>query len=263
MTALILTLLLTGAVTGFIAGMVGIGGGIIVVPVLYMVFSSLGVPTGALMPLAVGTSLGTVLITSLASARGHNKHGQVDIPLFKETALFIVGGAVIGSLIVKAISAQQLTLFFAGMALVLAALLVWDKLKLAAALPAPKWRKTAGVGVGIVASLMGIGSGILVIPLITACGYPIKRAIGTAAAFGVAVSIPGIVGFVIAGWGVDTNLPYSLGYVNIPTVLTIGLATLITATWGAKASQGISGVILRRVLAVFLVLTAIKLLTSL
>ncbi|MBI1363673.1 MAG: TSUP family transporter [Proteobacteria bacterium] len=263
MIYLALVLLGTGLITGFIAGMVGIGGGIVVVPVLHMVFEHLGVADTVLMPLSVGTSLGTVMITSIASARGHNRHQQVDWPIFKEMAPFIVAGVVLGSVIVKLINGHQLTVFFAGMALVLALLLAWEKLKLAKALPSAKWRRPAGLAVGTIASLMGIGSGIVVIPLATACHYPVKRAIGTAAAFGVVVSVPGIVGFMVAGHGIDTHLPLTIGYVNLPAVALIGGVTLFSAGWGAKASQKVPAHILRRMLAAFLVITAIKLLVNL
>jgi uncharacterized membrane protein YfcA len=259
MLTLALILAVTGLITGFLAGLLGIGGGIVVVPVLYAVFARLGVEAAHLMPLAVGTSLGTVFLTSIASARGHHKNGQVDWPLFKEVAPFIVLGVVLGSVIVKKITGPQLTLFFACMALALGALLVWENLKLAQRLPPARWRRPLGVGVGTIASLMGIGSGIVIIPLAAACGYPVKRAIGTAAAFGVAVSVPGILGFMWAGQQAHIPLPYTWGYVSLPAAGIIGAVTLFSAGWGSRASQRINAVYLRRGLAVFLVLTAIKL----
>jgi uncharacterized membrane protein YfcA len=258
------SLLATGVAAGFIAGLLGVGGGIVIVPVLYFVLGALGVDEEVKMHVAVGTSLSTIVFTSFASFRAHSRKGAVDFGLLRSWAPGIVAGVIIGSFLASIFSGEVLTAIFGTIALIVAIYMALSK---------PEWRVFAGLPAGIlkhavaavigtVSALMGIGGGTLSVPTLTLCGYPIHRAVGTAAAIGFAIGVPGTIGFIIAGWGREGLPPLSLGYVSLLGLILILPTSILLAPWGARAAHALPVRGLRIAFAAFLALTSARMLYS-
>jgi uncharacterized membrane protein YfcA len=258
------SLLATGVAAGFIAGLLGVGGGIVIVPVLYFVLGALGVDEEVKMHVAVGTSLSTIVFTSFASFRAHSRRGAVDFELLRSWAPGIVAGVIIGSFLASVFSGDVLTAIFGTIALIVAIYMAFSK---------PEWRVFSGLPTGIlkhavaavigaVSALMGIGGGTLSVPTLTLCGYPIHRAVGTAAAIGFAIGVPGTIGFIIAGWGREGLPPLSLGYVSLLGLILILPTSMLLAPWGARAAHALPVRGLRIAFAVFLALTSARMLYS-
>jgi uncharacterized protein len=258
------SLLATGVAAGFIAGLLGVGGGIVIVPVLYFVLGALGVDEEVKMHVAVGTSLSTIVFTSFASFRAHSRKGAVDFELLRSWAPGIVAGVIIGSFLASVFSGDVLTAIFGTIALIVAFYMAFSK---------PEWRVFSGLPTGIlkhavaavigtVSALMGIGGGTLSVPTLTLCGYPIHRAVGTAAAIGFAIGVPGTIGFIIAGWGREGLPPLSLGYVSLLGLILILPTSMLLAPWGARAAHALPVRGLRIAFATFLALTSARMLYS-
>ncbi len=259
-----LALLATGVVAGFIAGLLGVGGGIVVVPVLYLLFTALGVPEEVKMHVAVGTSLSTIVFTSLSSLNAHNKKGAVDWDLFRSWAPGIIVGVLLGTGLAAFFSGKTLTGFFGVVALLVAAWMAFSPthLQLFSGLPTGifKWLVT-GV-IGIVSALMGIGGGTLSVPTMTLSGYPIHRAVGTASAIGFLIGVPGTIGMIFGGWDRQGLPPFSLGFVNLLGLALILPASMLLAPWGARAAHALPVRGLKIAFAVFLALTAARMIWS-
>jgi uncharacterized membrane protein YfcA len=258
------SLLATGVAAGFIAGLLGVGGGIVIVPVLYFVLGALGVDEEVKMHVAVGTSLSTIVFTSFSSLRAHSRKGAVDFELLRSWAPGIVAGVIIGSFLASVFSGDVLTAIFGTIALIVAIYMAFSK---------PEWRVFSGLPTGIlkhavaavigtVSALMGIGGGTLSVPTLTLCGYPIHRAVGTAAAIGFAIGVPGTIGFIIAGWGREGLPPLSLGYVSLLGLILILPTSILLAPWGARAAHALPVRGLRIAFAAFLALTSARMLYS-
>lgn len=249
---------------GLLAGLLGVGGGIVLVPVLFWILSVIDFPPEITMHMAVATSLATIIFTSVSSARSHDKRGAVDRRLLRLWGPGIVAGAFAGGLAAKAIDAGGLKTVFGAVALLVAANLATPRtLVIAPALPAaraPNWAMAAVTGV--FSALMGIGGGTLSVPLLAAFSVEIRRAVGTAAAFGFLIAVPATVGFVIAGWNVPGRPPLSLGYVNLAAAAVILPFSTLAAPYGARLAHWVNPVWIRRVFAVFLFITAIRMLAS-
>lgn len=258
-------LLATGVAAGFIAGLLGVGGGIVIVPVLYLLFTALGVPEEVKMHVAVGTSLSTIVFTSFSSLRAHNSRGAVDWDLFRSWAPGIVVGVLLGTALAAVISGRSLTAFFGGVALLVAAWMAFSspKLQVFKGLPQGALKYVVTGGIGIVSALMGIGGGTLSVPTMTLCGYPIHRAVGTASAVGFLIGVPGTIGMIAGGWGHTGLPPLSLGFVNLLGLVLILPASMLLAPWGARAAHALPVRGLRTAFAVFLAATSIKMLSSL
>lgn len=258
---LILSLMALGSLSGFLAGLLGIGGGTVLVPGLFYLFSYLGFEQGVLMHMAVGTSLAIIVPTGLSSARAHMKRSAVDFRVFKNIGIGIFVGAISGSVIADGLSTEALKLFFAVASVILAAIMVGHParfLNFERGTDQP-FAGFAGVFSGAVASLMGIGAALLTVPYMSICKVDIHRAIGTSAALGLTVSIPATIGFVIMGWGAALRPPLSLGYVNVPAWALIMIMAALIAPLGARAAHSIPVEKMRKGFAVFMVLVAIKL----
>lgn len=259
-----LTLVGTGLVAGVIAGLLGVGGGIVVVPVLFESLGVLGVADDVRMHVAVGTSLASVLATSVASARAHHKKGNLDLDLLKAFAPGIFLGTLIGTALAGSVQGAVLTLVFAGVAICVALFMGLTRpgVQLRPAPPSGiAGRGLSGGFIGGFSAMMGIGGGTLAVPFFSACGVPVHRAVGTAAAIGFIVALPGSAGFVLAGWG-DQALPnLSMGFVNLLGLLVIAPATTLTVPLGAKIAHRLSPLALRRAFAIFLLLSAARMLT--
>lgn len=259
---LALGLLATGVVAGLVAGMLGVGGGIVIVPVMYNVLAAMNVPENLRMHVAVGTSLVTIIPTSISSLRAHNKKGAVDWPLLKRWIAPMLVGVLVGSVLAGVARGQTLTLIFGVVALPVAAQLAFAKelWRLADHLPGGVGGALVPFGIGGASTMMGIGGGTVGVPAMTLCGVPIHRAVGTASAFGAIISVPGAIGAAIAGWGVAGLPPYSLGYANLMGFLLIAPAAFFAAPAGAAIAHMVDKNRLRKMFALFVAITAAKML---
>ncbi|MEP2707028.1 MAG: sulfite exporter TauE/SafE family protein [Roseibium sp.] len=257
---LAVALLATGVVAGIIAGLLGVGGGIVIVPVLYYMFTALNVDQTVLMHVAVGTSLATILATGTSSARAHFKRGSVDMDLLKRWWWAIALGVAAGATLAGNISGGTLTLVFGIVALAVSAnmLLRKEGAALADKLPGSPLKETLGFLIGGISVMMGIGGGTLGVPTLTLFNYPIRKAVGTAAAIGLIIAVPGTLLSVYFGWGVDGRPPFSLGYVNLIGFILIIPASTYTAPLGAKIAHAIDPSKLKRIFALFLGFTGLR-----
>lgn len=253
-------LLATGAIAGVLAGLLGVGGGIVIVPVLFLLFPLLGVDESVLMHLAVGTSLATIIPTSIVSARAHHKRGGVDFDLLKSWGPTIFVGVVIGGFVGGVVKGEVLTLIFAVVAMLVAANMVFRKegMILAQSLPTGPLRYLLALIVGMFSVVMGIGGGTLSVPILTAFNYPIRRAVGTASAIGLIIALPGSISFILSGLGNADLPPGSLGYANLVGFALIVPATMLMAPVGAKLAHTINPANLRKAFAFFLLLTSLR-----
>ncbi len=256
----ILVLLFTGAVAGLLAGLLGVGGGIVIVPVLFNLFGVLHLPQEWAMHVAVGTSLATIIPTSIMSMRAHWKKGNVDVDLLKVWAVWAFIGAVIGTILAGQFKSWMLTAIFAVIATLVAINMASrDGLKIADSLPVSKVKNAImSFFIGGFSVTMGIGGGTLSVPTLSAFNFPIHRAVGTAAALGLPIAIPGVIGFTIAGWGVEDRPPLSIGFINIVGFLLIFPLSSFMAPYGAAIAHRLNRVWLRRAFALFLGVTAVR-----
>ena len=255
---LIVAIIAAGIGGGLLAGLLGVGGGIIIVPVLFMAFTTLGFNDGVSMKTAVATSLCTIIFTSLSSAYSHYKRGSADLVLFRAWLIPIAIGVMIGTVVGGIVDGRILTLVFAIVAILVAANMYFrrNSAPLVEDFPSRWLKAAAGLFVGFVSSLMGIGGGTLSVPILTAVGYDMRRAVGTSSAIGFLIAIPGTFGYAIAGMGVSSIPPFSIGYVNILAVIALVPLTMLFAPLGGRIAHTISQPALRIAFAVFLLLTA-------
>lgn len=251
-----------GGVAGFLAGLLGVGGGLVLVPGLYFGLTWLGFESPYLMHLAVGTSLAIIIPTGFSSARAHFRHGAVRIDLVRRIGPGIVLGVVMGTVIAGLLSGDGLKLVFAMAMAALAVLMMFDtgRFALAADVPGPPWSTLAGAGIGTLSALMGIGGATISVPYMTFCRVPMRQAVGTASALGLVIAIPAVVGFVLIGHGVTSLPPFSLGLVSLPALGMIAPAGMLAAPWGVRAAHCMPVAALRRIFAGFLVLVALRML---
>jgi uncharacterized membrane protein YfcA len=255
-----LGLVIAGIVGGMVAGMLGVGGGIVIVPVLYHVLDLMGVDPTVRMHIAVGTSLATIIPTSISSTRSHDRKGAVDWVLLRRWAAPMFIGVLAGIALSGWARGQALALFFACVAMPVAVQLAFfpEARRFADQLPTGIGGWLLPAGIGGVSTMMGIGGGTVGVPAMTLCGVPIHRAVGTAAAFGFIISIPGTIGNVLTGWGAHGLPPYSLGYVNLLGFILIAPASYVVAPFGASVAHSMDRTRLRRMFALFIGITALK-----
>jgi uncharacterized membrane protein YfcA len=250
-----------GAIAGVLAGLLGVGGGIVIVPVLFLLFDYLDVPSQVAMHLAVATSLATIIPTSISSARAHNKRGTIDWDLLKGWAPWIILGAAIGGVASKYLASENLTLIFGCIALAVAINMAVPK-KIILSETRPTASQPIAGFIGVFSALMGIGGGTLSVPVLTAFSFPIHRAVGTAATFGLLIAVPAVAGFIWSGWSAELRPPYSLGYVSLPAAVLIFSASVFTAPYGASLAARLNPARLRLAFAAFLFLSSLKMLWS-
>lgn len=262
---LALALLASGVLAGVLAGLLGVGGGIVLVPVLFYVFTALGVKQELVMHMAVGTSLLSMIPTSIRSALAHHKKGAVDMEMVRRWAIPALAGALVGILIAARVKGPVLMTVFAVFASLAALHMAFgkDSWRIAQALPGRAGQSVMAFAIACVSVMMGIGGGTFTVPTLTLFGYPIHRAVGTAAAIGVLIAIPGGIGFAITGLGMPDRPPWSLGYASLIGVALIIPATFIAAPWGAALAHRMNRVWLRRAFALFLGITGVKMAISL
>ena len=260
----ILFLLAMGALAGMFAGLLGIGGGIIIVPVLAMVFTSQGVSIDVLMHVAIGTSLATIVITSLSSIRAHHKHKAIDWPVVRVIAIGVFVGGLLGSIIAKFIAGEDLKLIFSIFMLLIAAQMYFgNEAKAHRTLPGKSGMILAGTSIGTIASLMGVGGGSMSVPFLTWCNMNIRKAVATSSAIGFPIAVAGTIGFIVTGWSAPDLPVMSFGYVNLPAFFSIVVASVLFAPFGAWIAHRVSPIILKRIFAAFLVILGIRMLMSL
>tara|TARA_R110002110_G_scaffold91264_2_gene237522 strand:- start:143808 stop:144632 length:825 start_codon:yes stop_codon:yes gene_type:complete len=259
---LALAMLATGVVGGILAGLLGVGGGIVIVPVLDTTLGLLGVDPAIRMHVAVATSLATIIPTSISSSRAHHAKGAVDMALVRFWGPFVFVGSIIGTLLAAQVDSHVLSLVFGAVALLVAVkmILPMENTFIRQDIPRGVVGPLPPLAIGTLSSMMGIGGGTLSVPVLTLMKQAIHRAVGTAALFGLLISLPGAVGYVVAGWGDARLPPGSLGYVNIIGFLLIAPVTVMTAPWGAKLAHRLSKRQLSLAFGVFLLIVAVRML---
>ncbi|MDR2892922.1 MAG: sulfite exporter TauE/SafE family protein [Deltaproteobacteria bacterium] len=262
MLSMILLYLPLGALSGIIAGLLGIGGGVIVVPILVFTLHQTGVITTGeeqIMHLALGTSFATIVITSISSALAHNRRGAVIWPIVRALSPGMVGGVVLGAFLAANLRSAYLQGFFVCYLLYISyKLLRVSHTMNCRTLPGRGGLLGAGGVIGFVSSLVGIGGGTLVTPFLLWCNTPMHKVVGTSSAIGLPIALTGAVMYLIIGWNQPGLPPYCLGYVYLPAFLGIAVASFCTAPIGSAISHRLPVGILRKLFAGLLLLIAVR-----
>ena len=259
-----LGLLATGVLGGLIAGLLGVGGGIVIVPVLFWIFTSLKFPDEILMHMAIGSSLATIIPTSIASARAHYHKGSIDIDVLKKWGFGMFFGALIGGFIGKFFGANDLKYIFGLVALLVAInMFIKNPVTIRDSLPLSKFINFFVSGIiGFTSSLMGVGAGTIGVPALVSFSMSIHKAIGTAAALGLFISVPATIGLAFSGFEVPNRPPMSIGFVNLIALFIMFPLTILFAPIGVKIAHLINQSALKRVFGMFLIITSVKMLSS-
>ncbi|WP_375698151.1 sulfite exporter TauE/SafE family protein [Pseudophaeobacter sp. TrK17] len=255
----------SGVVGGILAGLLGVGGGIVIVPALYLALSLTGMDSALTMQVAVGTSLATIVFTSLSSGYGHYRKGAIDMGLLKLWAPSILIGVLIGGVLGGGVSGKVLIAVFA----VVAAIVALDMILRTGADSAtprsfakPVWA-ALGVVAGAISAMMGIGGGTVCVPLLNFLGYDIRKAVGTSAAIGFVIGVPGALIYMATGFGAEGLPPFSFGYVNLFLAAVIIPLSTSFARVGVKLAHSIPRRALRLAFGVFLMLTSARMFSDL
>ena len=258
---LLFVLSLAASVAGFMAGLLGVGGGIIIVPALYYAFTVLDFDIATRMHLSVGTSLAIIIPTSIISTKTHMEYDAVDFKLIKSFGFFILLGVIGGTFLAVNLKTPAFILFFSIMAIIVGLFFIFFREQL---LKNPKIisdsaKNISGVIIGFISVLLGIGGGSLMVPFMRTFGYDIRRSIGTAAGVGFLIAVFGTITMITGGKIVDNiNTPYSLGYVNLLGFLVFVPVTMIMARIGAKAVYKIDKNILSKIFGIFLIIVSVR-----
>jgi uncharacterized membrane protein YfcA len=256
--------LILGSVAGVFAGLLGIGGGLIIVPAfLFMAQHLLNIDIEHGMPMAIATSLSTVIFTGLSSARTHFKFGNIDFHIVRYCAIGIAVGASLGGFFATKISGVLLQRIFAGLVIVIALQMIFGRNRVSSYTLGKASLGTIGVGGGFISALMGIGGGALLVPILVWFQVNIKKAIGCAALCGVVIAAFGTTSFIYTGFNKPYLPEYSFGYVYLPATFGIVITSMITARIGAKLTAKLDTQKLKRIFAVFLVLVSIRMIIGL
>jgi len=257
---LLALMLVIGACAGVISGLLGVGGGIVLVPAFFYAFQSLGYDGAQVMQICVATSLATIVVTSIRSASGHNRKGAVDGAVLRGWGPFLVIGAVAGVFVASKLASVTLQAIFGGLAGLAGLYMAFGRAewRLGQAMPAQPVAGGMAGTVGFLSVLMGIGGGTFGVPLMTLFNMPIHRAVGTASGFGVLIAVPSVLGFLLLD--VADAPPLTIGAVNIPAFLVVIATTLITTPLGVRLAHAMDPRPLKRAFAVFLVLVSLNML---
>lgn len=257
----ILILLSMGGLAGMLAGLLGIGGGIIIVPVLALVFGHQGVDPSVIMHVAIGTSLATIVVTSLSSIRAHQRRGAIDWQVFRSITPGILVGGVLGAVIAKQLDGETLRIAF-GVFMLLVALqmALGNTAAPQRTLPRTPGMLGAGLTIGTVASLMGVGGGSMSVPFLTWCNMAVRAAVATSAAIGLPIAASGALSYIVSGWHQAELPPWSAGYVNFPAFIGIVVASTVFAPLGAALAHRLPPKTLKRLFAAFLLILGIRIL---
>ena len=258
---LLLVLAVAAAVAGFMAGLLGVGGGIIMVPALYYAFTVLDFDIVTRMHLSVGTSLAIIIPTSIISTKTHMEYDAVDFKMVKSFGIFILLGVIAGTFLAVNLKTPALVLFFSVFAFIVGLFFIFVREKL---MENPKKisdliKNISGVIIGFISVPLGIGGGSLMVPFMRTFGYDIRKSIGTAAAVGFLIALSGTITMITGGKIIDNvNTPYSVGYINLLGFIVFVPVTMIMARIGAKAVYKINKKLLSKIFGTFLILVSIR-----
>lgn len=255
-------LIAVGGFAGVLAGLLGVGGGIVLVPAFFFVFDALGLAGPQLMQLCVATSLATIVVTSARSVASHNKKGAVDWDVLRDWAPGVVLGAGAGVLVVAQLDTLTMQVVFGTLAFVIGLYMALGQAwwLLADDLPRGVKRVLIAGSMGLLSVLIGVGGGSMGVPLMTLHGRPMHQAVGTAAGFGFLIAAPSVLGFLFVAMPASDQPPLTIGVVNLPAFAIVVAMTFLTAPLGAKLAHRLEPQSLRRVFAVFLLLLAANML---
>lgn len=255
-------LLVIGAFAGVLAGLLGVGGGIVLVPAFFYAFSVLGYDSPQLMQMCLGTSLATIVVTSVRSVMSHNRKGAVDWPILRGWAPGIILGAILGVWLATSLRSGALQLIFGLLAMIVALYMTLGRAswRLGPEMPRGPMRWSLSPAIGFLSVLMGIGGGSFGVPTMSLFGVPIHRAVATAAGFGVLIAVPSVIGFMTVTLPDGGRPPLTLGAVNLVAFGLVIAMTLITAPYGAALAHRTDAVRLKRIFGLFLFLVAANML---
>ncbi|MFC4347730.1 sulfite exporter TauE/SafE family protein [Kordiimonas lipolytica] len=260
----LLPLIGAGLVAGFLAGLLGIGGGIVTIPVLVLVYRQIGMPEEWLMHIAIASSLTAIIATNTSSVLAHHRKNGVDWSIVKGWWFVVAAGAVLGSFFAKGLKTEELVYFFATLASLVAIkmMLPFDRWKLGQALPEGGRRYLAPGLIGFFSAVMGIGGGSFSVPYMTLYSVPIHRAVGTASLIGLVISVSAGLGYLVGGWNV-AGLPSGMaGFIHLPSAFTVAVAAVLMAPVGAKVAHMMPKTALSIAFGIFLVVATIKLVSG-
>ncbi|MDR2638198.1 MAG: sulfite exporter TauE/SafE family protein [Zoogloeaceae bacterium] len=250
-----------GAVTGFFAGLLGIGGGAVMVPVLVMLFAAQGFPSGEVMHLALGTSMAAILFTSLSSVRTHTRYKAVLWPIVARITPGIILGTFCGTWLARQLPSRGLAVLFAVFTSYVAVQMILGfKPRPSKAMPGTAGTLLVGVGIGAFSCLVAIGGGALSVPFMVWCNVKTQHAIGTSSAIGFPIALGGAAGYIANGWHVAHLPPHSLGFVHLPAVALLVLTSVLTAPLGARLTHRLPVARLRQIFAAVLLILSAKML---
>ncbi|MBU2923859.1 sulfite exporter TauE/SafE family protein [Colwellia sp. 4_MG-2023] len=263
MFLIFISCLFLGAITGFLAGLLGIGGGLIVVPALVYLLPQLGISNEVIMPMALATSLSTIVITSSSATLAHHKNRNIPWNITKPLMFIVAFGALVGAFIADHLSAQALTSFFAIAVVILASyMLLSIRLQRYKEMPSKIKLQFISLLTGVVASLMGMAGGAILVPILTYFGTPLRHCIGIATVCGVMVALFGSLGYIISGFGNELLPAWSLGYVYLPALSGIALTSSLFAPVGVKYAAKVPVQTLKKLFAIFLIIVAMKMMLT-
>lgn len=259
----LLVYLALGIAAGLIAGLFGVGGGLIIVPVLALSYTAQGMPEAVVMHMALGTSLATIVVTSLSSVRAHHRAGNVPWAIIGPMLPAIAAGALAGAMVAHLIPSLWLQRGFGVFAL-LFSVYMWRGSSPAASrrLPGTPGLLTAGGSIGVFSALAGIGGGSLTVPFLSWCSVPIHRAVGAGAAGGLPIAVAGAAGYMLAGWHLEGLPAWSAGYVYWPAFAGISVATVLMAPVGARLATALPAAVLRRLFSLLLAVLGVVMLVQ-
>lgn len=253
-----------GAVVGVLAGLLGIGGGTVIVPMLLVAFPMQNIPPQYFMPMALGTSLASIMFTSISSAWSQHKRGAVRWDIFRNITPGILIGTFFGGIIASHLPTLFLKLFFICFLILIAAKMISKyQPKPTRHMPGTVGTGVAGAIIGLVSSFVGIGGGSLSVPFMAYCNIPMHTAVGTSAAIGFPIAVAGTLGYVVSGWDIPDLPAYCLGYINLYALFGIAAASIFTAPLGVRLSHSLPTARLKKIFAFFLILIALKMLWDL
>ncbi len=264
MTLWLLSYVMLGLASGFIAGLFGVGGGLTIVPILLLLFQAQGFPDAQIMHLALGTAMATIVVTSISSMRAHHRQGGVRWDIFRSMSPGLVGGTLLGSLFASRVPTD-------AMAMAFTVIVYWAALQMLLDIKPKPTRQLPGSGgllgvgglIGGVSSLVAAGGGFLSVPFMVLCNVPMRQAVGTSAALGFPIAAAGVVGYIAGGWGVADLPGPHLGFVYLPAFVGVVVSTVFMAPVGARMAHRLPVKQLKRAFGVMLALLASKMLWNL